>query len=185
MQVWLKLFELNFFASYNAERKTYISDVYKNTFKSSRLNFSINALLWVMPVYRKVIGDQGGSRKSQRVEQFWEHKHWGVCNNQWDGFHGQRNNVSPTSSRQQYYIKWVVMNNWCLLPGHLTSFYNDILTYTSCNNDFIMWCLFVTHNDQIVYFFSKMLMVEYIGVCTYTNYHVSLISVIWGYNKTR
>ena len=49
----------------------------------------INASLRVMPVYRKVIGDQGGSGKSRRVEQFWE-QHWGACNNQWDGFHGQR-----------------------------------------------------------------------------------------------
>ena len=24
-------------------------------------------------------------------------------------------------------IKWVVINNWCLLPGPATSFYNDIL----------------------------------------------------------
>ena len=42
LQRSLKLFELNFFASFNAddERKTYISDVSKYTFKSSRWNFS-------------------------------------------------------------------------------------------------------------------------------------------------
>ena len=39
----LKLVELNFFASFNVDdqRKTYVSDVSKYTFKSSRLTFSI------------------------------------------------------------------------------------------------------------------------------------------------
>ena len=44
----LKLVELNFFASYTADdqRKTYVSDVSKYTFKSSRLTFSIIGIHW-------------------------------------------------------------------------------------------------------------------------------------------
>ena len=42
---------------------------YKLTFHFKN---KINASLRVMPVYRKAIGDRGGSGKSWRVEQFWE-----------------------------------------------------------------------------------------------------------------
>ena len=62
----LKLVELNFFASFNADdqRKTYVSDVSKYTFKSSRWTFSIketiakaNAIIhcdWALTLHVKI-----------------------------------------------------------------------------------------------------------------------------------